>query len=181
MRQWWRLGKAIVVTCAVLLIVGAIATAASAGYKHNSYKPMLMGKEWMSVAGEPLAAMAGAKIFVKGGNAVDAAAAILAATCVMHDSLSFGGENQALIFYPNRNKVFGINGLGIAPTGATPEFFINKGMAFPPAYGPLAAVTPGTPGSLIQMVAEFGTMSLKDVLQPAIDLADGYPIEEQTR
>jgi gamma-glutamyltranspeptidase/glutathione hydrolase len=180
MRQWWRLRKAIVVTCAVLLIVGAIATAASAAYKHNSYKPMLMGKEWMAVAGEPLAAMAGAKVFVKGGNAVDAAAAILAATCVLHDSLSFGGENQALIFDPNRNKVFGINGLGIAPTGATPEFFINKGMAFPPAYGPLAAVTPGTPGSLIQMVAEFGTMSLKDVLQPAIDLADGYPIEEQT-
>jgi len=120
------------------------------------------------------------KIFLKGGNAVDAAAAILAATCVLHDSLSIGGENQALIYDPIRNTVFGINGLGVAPTGATPEFFINKGMAFPPEYGPLAAVTPGTPGSLIQMVAEFGTMSLKDVLQPAIDLADGYPIEEQT-
>lgn len=174
-----RLGL-IVTALTVFLAISVLASPSFAGYKHNTYKPMLMGKEWMAVAGEPLAAMAGAKIFLKGGNAVDAAAAILAATCVLHDSLSFGGENQALIFDPNRNKVFGVNGLGIAPTGATPEFFINKGMAFPPAYGPLAAVTPGTPGSLIQMLAEFGTMSLKDVLQPAIDLADGYPIEEQT-
>jgi gamma-glutamyltranspeptidase/glutathione hydrolase len=53
-------------------------------------------------------------------------------------------------------------------------------MKFPPAYGPLAAVTPGIPGSLIQMLAEFGSMSLKEVIQPAIELAEGYPMEAQT-
>jgi gamma-glutamyltranspeptidase/glutathione hydrolase len=52
-------------------------------------------------------------------------------------------------------------------------------MKYPPAYGPLAAVTPGTPGGLMVMLAEFGTMSLKDVLEPAIQMADGYPIEEE--
>src|SRR5688572_6963148 len=53
-------------------------------------------------------------------------------------------------------------------------------MRHPPEYGPLAAVTPGTPGGLMTMLAEYGTMSLKDVLAPAIQMADGYPIEAQT-
>ncbi len=146
----------------------------------NTYRERLMAKDWISIAGEPLSAMAGAKIFLKDGNAVDAACAILAATCVMNDSLSFGGENQALIFNPNDGIVYGINGCGVAPTGATAEFFAGQGMQFPPGYGPLAAVTPGIPGSLMVMLAEFGTLSLKEVLEPAIDLCDGYPMEPQT-
>jgi gamma-glutamyltranspeptidase/glutathione hydrolase len=68
----------------------------------------------------------------------------------------------------------------VAPTGATPEFFRSKGMDYPPAYGPLAAVTPGTPGGIIAMVAEYGRLTLAEVLEPAIAMADGYPIEAQT-
>src|SRR5690606_16543642 len=60
------------------------------------------------------------------------------------------------------------------------DFFKGKGMNYPPEFGPLAAVTPGTPGGLCTMLAEFGTMSLKDVLAPAMQLAEGYPIEAQT-
>jgi gamma-glutamyltranspeptidase/glutathione hydrolase len=149
-------------------------------YRHTTYKPILHGKHWMALTGEPLSATAGAIIFMKGGNAADAAAAMLAAVCVLNDSISFGGETPALVYDPHRGKVFAVNGQGLAPTGATPEFFQGKGLAFPPGYGPLAATTPGTPGALILMLAEFGTMSLKEVLQPAIDLADGYPIELQT-
>jgi gamma-glutamyltranspeptidase/glutathione hydrolase len=54
------------------------------------------------------------------------------------------------------------------------------GLAYPPEYGPLAATTPGTPGGLMVMLAEYGTMSLADVLAPAIEMADGYPIEAGT-
>ena len=143
-------------------------------------KPPLHGKNWMAVTGKPLAATAGASIFQKGGNAVDAACAMLAATCTMWDVLSWGGETQALIYNPKTGKVIGINALGIAPTGATVDFFKSKGMNFPPEYGPLAAVTPGTAGGLCTMLAEYGTMSLKDVLTPAIEMAAGYPIEAQT-
>src|SRR6185369_14453708 len=119
-------------------------------------------------------------IFQKGGNAVDAACAMLAAGCTMWDVLSWGGETQALIYNPKTGKVIAINALGIAPTGATADFFKNKGYNFPPEYGPLAAVTPGTPGGLCTMLAEYGTMSLKEVLAPAIEMAEGYPIEAQT-
>ncbi len=142
-------------------------------------KPVLHARHWLAITGKPLAATAGAMMFQKGGNAVDATAAMLAATCTMWDTLGWGGETQALIWNPKTGKVIGINALGVAPTGATPEFYRGKGMAFPPEFGPLAAVTPGTPGGLLVMLAEYGKLSLADVLGPAIQMADGFPIEAQ--
>jgi len=133
----------------------------------------------MAITGKPLAATAGAMIFQKGGNAVDAACAMIAATSTMWDTLSWGGETQALIYNPHTGKVIGINALGVAPTGATAEFYKSKGMKYPPEYGPLAAVTPGTPGGILVMLAEYGKLSLKDVIEPSIQMADGYPIEAQ--
>jgi gamma-glutamyltranspeptidase/glutathione hydrolase len=134
----------------------------------------------LAITGKPLGATAGATIFNQDGNAVDAACSMLAATSTMWDVLSWGGETQALIYNPNTKKVIGINALGVAPSGATPEFFKEKGMSYPPQFGPLAAVTPGTPGGLMTMLAEYGTMSLAQVLKPAMEMAAGYPIEEQT-
>ncbi|HVG40389.1 MAG TPA: hypothetical protein VM888_02165, partial [Chitinophagaceae bacterium] len=64
----------------------------------QTQKPPLHGKNWMAITGKPLAATAGAITFQKGGNAVDAACAMLAATCTMWDVLSWGGETQALIY-----------------------------------------------------------------------------------
>lgn len=146
----------------------------------QTQKPVIHAQHWVAITGKPLAATTGAMIFQRGGNAVDAACAMLAATCTMWDVLSWGGETQALIYNPKTGKVIGINALGVAPTGATPEFFLEKGMSYPPQYGALAAVTPGTPGGLMTMLAEYGTMSLAQVLAPAIQLAQGYPIEQQT-
>jgi gamma-glutamyltranspeptidase/glutathione hydrolase len=105
---------------------------------------------------------------------------MLAATCTMWDVLSWGGETQALIYNPKTKKVIAINAMGIAPTGATPEFFKSKGYNFPPEFGPLAATTPGTPGGICYMLANYGTMTLEQVLAPAIQMAAGYPIEAQT-
>ncbi|MCP9754130.1 gamma-glutamyltransferase family protein [Lacihabitans sp. CCS-44] len=157
----------------------------SIGQSFNTFpvqtqKPPLHGKNWMAITGKPLAATAGAMIFTKGGNAIDASCAMLASTCTMWDVLSWGGETQALIYNPKTKKVIVINALGVAPTGATADFYKSKGYNYPPEFGPLAATTPGTPGGLLTMLAEYGTMSLKDVLAPAMQLAEGYPIEAQT-
>jgi gamma-glutamyltranspeptidase/glutathione hydrolase len=164
-------------TCLLLLLSFLLFSFA---FSQQTQKPPLHGKNWMAVTGKPLAAEAGAMIFQKGGNAVDAACAMLAATCTMWDVLSWGGETQALIYNPKTKKVIAIDALGVAPTGATPEFFKSKGLNFPPEYGPLAAVTPGTPGGLCYMLANYGTMTLEQVLAPAMQLAAGYPIEAQT-
>jgi gamma-glutamyltranspeptidase/glutathione hydrolase len=145
----------------------------------STQKPPLHAKHWLAITGKPLSASAGAQIFAKGGNAVDAAAAMLAAGCTMWDTLGCGGETQALIYNPNTKKVIGINALGVAPTGATVAYYRSKGYKYPPEYGPLAAVTPGTVGGLLTMLAEYGKLSLKDVVAPAIQMADGYPIEAQ--
>jgi gamma-glutamyltranspeptidase/glutathione hydrolase len=146
----------------------------------TTQKPVIHGKHWMAITGKPLAATAGATVFQQGGNAVDAACAMLAATATMWDVLSWGGETQALIYNPNTGKVMGVNALGVAPTGATPAFYKSKGYDIPPAYGPLAAVTPGTPGGLFTMLSEYGTMSLAQVLKPAMQMAEGYPMETST-
>jgi gamma-glutamyltranspeptidase / glutathione hydrolase len=146
----------------------------------QTQKPPLHAKHWLAITGKPLAATAGALTFAKGGNAVDAACAMLASVTTMWDVLSWGGETQALIYHPGLKKVIGINALGVAPAAATAEFYRAHGYRYPPEYGPLAAITPGTPGGLMTMLAEYGTMSLAQVLGPAIQLADGYPIEAGT-
>ncbi len=162
------------VASAALLVLSTLPAELLA---QRTARPVLLGKDWVAVTGKPQGAMAGAMIFQRGGNAVDAAAAMLAATATMWDVLGWGGETQALIFNPETGKVIGINALGVAPSGATPEFFRDQGMLYPPEFGPLAAVTPGTPGGLMVMLAEYGRLSLAEVLAPAIALADGYPIE----
>ena len=176
-----------------LLLFGALLSASVVGAQdttarrpsadnrpRQTQKPPLHGKHWIAITGKPLGATAGAMMFQKGGNAIDAAAAMLAATATMWDVLSWGGETQALIYHPGQKKVIAINALGYAPSGATAAYYNAKGHKYPPEYGPLAAVTPGTPGGLMTMLAEYGTMSLQDVLAPAIQMADGYPIDAQT-
>jgi gamma-glutamyltranspeptidase/glutathione hydrolase len=167
-------------TLSLLLLVLGLGLSAGAVFAQRTEKPVLHGREWVAITGKPLGATAGALIFAKGGNAVDAACAMLGAVCTMYDVLSWGGETQALIFNPKTGKVIAVNALGVAPTGATVEFYRDRGFAYPPADGVLSAVTPGTPGGLLTMLAEFGTMSLAEVLAPAIRMAEGYPMDRET-
>ncbi|HEU5173424.1 MAG TPA: gamma-glutamyltransferase [Gemmatimonadaceae bacterium] len=172
MFQSTRLRLAIAILCVA-------AAPAAAQRPTRTAKPPLHAKHWLAITGKPLGATAGAMMFQRGGNAVDAAAAMLAATCTMWDTLSCGGETQALVYDPVAKKVIGINALGVAPTGATAAYYRSRGYRHPPEHGPLAAVTPGTPGGLMTMLAEYGRLSLAEVLAPAIQLAEGYPIEAQ--
>ncbi len=172
------LRHAVSTAASVLLALGLLQGSATA--QEKTQKPPLHGSHWMAITGKPLAATAGASMFERGGNAVDSACAMLAATATMWDTLSWGGETQALIYNPETSRIIAINGLGVAPTGATVDFYRKKGLRYPPEHGPLAAVTPGTPGALLTMLAEYGRLSLAEVLAPAITLADGYPIDAET-
>jgi gamma-glutamyltranspeptidase/glutathione hydrolase len=166
-----RLSIAVAALAVLALSVPTTVTA------QRTQKPVLHGKHWIAITGKPMAATAGSMMYQKGGNAVDAAVAMLGATATMWDVLSWGGETQALIYHPGEKRVIGINALGAAPTGATPEYFRDKGEQYPPETGVDAMVTPGTPGGLMTMLAEWGRLSLADVLAPAIQMADGYPME----
>jgi len=101
-------------------------------------------------------------IFQKGGNAVDAACAMIAATSTMWDTLSWGARRRPRL-HPHTGKVVGVNRSAWRRTGPSGVLPI-EGDGDPRKYGPLAAVTPGTPGGIMVMLAEWGRLSLADVL-----------------
>src|SRR6266513_3477609 len=90
-----------------LLITGSCFAATPEPYS-ATHKPVLHGRHWVAITGKPPGATAGARIFERGGNAVDAACAMLAVVCKMYDDVSWGGETQALIYNPNTKKIVGI-------------------------------------------------------------------------
>src|SRR6476469_6909533 len=114
--------RAVALIIALLVVIPVHAQRAP-----KTQKPPLHGRHWMAITGKPLGATAGAMIFQRGGNAVDAACAMIAAPSTMWDVLHWGGETQALIYDPRTKQVIAINGLGMAPTGATPAFYQGKG------------------------------------------------------
>src|SRR5713101_7201406 len=108
---------------AVFFLIMVSLTMPNDIFSQRTQKPVLYGRHWVAVTGKPIAATAGAMIFQKGGNAVDSACAMIAATSTMWDTLSWCGETQALIYNPHTGKIVGINALGVAPSGATAEFY----------------------------------------------------------
>ena len=111
-----------------LFVLITILALLSASVFARTQKPVIHGQHWIAVTGKPLAATSGAMIFQQGGNAVDAAMAMLATTSTMWDALSWGGETQALIYDPTRKKIIGVNALGVAPSGATASYFKRQGL-----------------------------------------------------
>ncbi len=112
-----------------------------------------------------------------GGNAVDAGvSAVLAASVVEFSHFSFGGEAVILIRLRDQ-KVAVIEGQGPAPAKATREFFVNRGGSIP-GTGPLAATVPALLDACVTALDRFGTKTLSEVLRPAIELADGFPLDE---
>ncbi len=92
------------IAAAAALFVVAVGGPALFLFPQKTEKPVLHGRHWAAVTGKPMAATAGAMIFQKGGNAVDAACAMLGAVCTMWDVLSWGGETQALIYHPVQKR-----------------------------------------------------------------------------
>jgi hypothetical protein len=82
----------------------AAVSAVSLASAQDTAKPVLHGRHWAAITGKPLAASAGAMMFARGGNAIDAACAMLGATSTMWDTLGWGGETQALIYNPETEE-----------------------------------------------------------------------------
>lgn len=171
-------------------IFAAVLTWSQLSPAVNTYRPLVMGKRAVVAAGHPLVAEAGLRILHKGGNAIDAGvASVFAAAVVEMDGFGVGGECPILI-KKGALPPAAINGDGIAPALATVEFYkhlsredprvadvalISKGTI--PAFGPLSAIVPSAVDSLLLALEKYGTMSAAEVLQPAIELAEGYPID----
>ena len=173
----------------------------------QTFRPVVRGKRGVVAGGHPLSVEAGLRILQQGGNAVDAGVAtILAASVIEFSHFSFGGEVPILIKLKGGNVAV-VEGMGQAPMKATREFFANRlttkdqgtapdsakalaggGADMPtmagaksgliPSTGPLAATVPAVLDACVTALDQFGTKSLAEVMQPAIELADGFPIDE---
>jgi gamma-glutamyltranspeptidase/glutathione hydrolase len=192
-------------TCLIYLAVVTTVFAMSiVTPEADTFRPVVRGKRGAVAAGHPLSAEAGMRLLQKGGNAVDAGcAAMMAASVIEFSHFSFGGE-VPIIIKPSNGRVSVVNGQGIAPQLATREFFlerakrgerdkgpvysgspeyvsISEGGSRPgaiPSSGILPATVPGVLDAIVTALDRFGTKSLAEVMQPAVELADGFPIDE---
>ncbi|HEX5704277.1 MAG TPA: gamma-glutamyltransferase family protein [Pyrinomonadaceae bacterium] len=169
----------------------------------QTFRPVARGRRGVVAGGHPLAVEAGMRMLQRGGNAVDAGVAtILAASVIEFSHFSFGGEVPILIKMRgatpasrgvNKSEVVVIEGMGTAPAKATREFFANRskeakasdrptmpggGSGVIPSTGPLSATVPAVLDACVVALDQFGTKSLAEVMQPAIELADGFPLDE---
>jgi gamma-glutamyltranspeptidase / glutathione hydrolase len=161
----------------------------------DTFRPVVRGKRGAVAGGHPLSVEAGLRILQRGGNAVDAGVAtILAASVIEFSHFSFGGEVPILIKLKDQ-KVVVIEGMGQAPMKATREFFVNRAKSensgpsqttmasarrggLIPSTGPLSATVPAILDACVTALDKFGTKTLAEVMEPAIQLADGFPIDE---
>jgi gamma-glutamyltranspeptidase/glutathione hydrolase len=142
-----------------------------------------MGTHGMVATEHYLSAFIGAEILHRGGNAVDAAVAAIFAEGVVNPHMhTLGGEVPMLIALAETGQVVAINGNTAAPQRATIAWFTEHGMALIPGEGVLAAGVPAACDALVTALEQFGTMSLADVLQPALALAsEGFPMHPGLR
>ncbi|HEU0253834.1 MAG TPA: gamma-glutamyltransferase family protein, partial [Pyrinomonadaceae bacterium] len=166
----------------------------------DTFRPVVRGKRGVVAGGQPLSVEAGLRILQRGGNAVDAGVAtILAASVIEFSHFSFGGEVPILIKLKGQ-KVVVIEGMGQAPMKATREFFVNRAQneahapsltsvgqttmpgarkgGLIPSTGPLSATVPAVLDACVTALDKYGTKTLAEVMEPAIQLADGFPIDE---
>ncbi len=181
--------RTLIVLLSSILFFSAVPLASA---QSSTFRPVVRGRRGVVAGGHPLAVEAGMRILQRGGNAVDAGVAtILAASVIEFSHFSFGGEVPILIKLKGK-EVAVVEGMGQAPLKATREFFINRASQKPasmatmagaktgiiPSTGPLAATVPAVLDACVTALAQFGTKSLAEVMEPAIELADGFPIDE---
>jgi gamma-glutamyltranspeptidase / glutathione hydrolase len=180
------------------LAVGLIAIT-SLGFgqaRQRQERPVRLasrGTHGAVAAGSEYATEAGMRMYVLGGTAIDAGVAtMLAASVVEFSHFGLGGEAPILVRTKD-GKVHAIAGVGTMPKLATAQFFRdhkvtddemteppeNGGLKnWVPVAGILPALVPGVPEAALVTLREYGTKSFHEVVQPAIDLADGFPVDE---
>jgi len=143
---------------------------------------MPMARNGMVVSSQPLATQAGLEILKRGGNAVDATVAMAAVLNVTEPmSTGIGGDAFIMIHWAKTGELKGLNASGRAPYAATLEFFRGKKMTRIPDTGMLPVTAPGALDGWTTVLERFGTMSLKELLVPAIQYAEeGFPVSEKT-
>ena len=160
---------------AAVLVAQQQAAEAPATTRAFYTRPAVAAVNGIVTTGHPIASSAGLQMLLKGGNAFDAAVAVGAMAALGEPEMNgIGGNGFMTIFDKKTGKVHSVSMAGAAPKALkpaemTPET-LNAGMK--------AGIVPGNLGGYLSLLDRMGTMSLADVLAPAIEYAEkGYPID----
>jgi gamma-glutamyltranspeptidase / glutathione hydrolase len=148
--------------------------------RYPSRRPAVFGRRGVVATSQPLAAMAGLRTLLAGGNAADAAVAAAAALAVTDPmNTGVGGDVWALHYDARTGVVSALNGSGRAPAAATLAEFRRRGHTSMPEEGILTVTVPGSVDGWAQLLARHGSVSLGQALLPAIEYAEqGFPVTE---
>ncbi|HMD37304.1 MAG TPA: gamma-glutamyltransferase family protein [Vicinamibacterales bacterium] len=169
--------KAPALAAAVLLVVSASAQEPTrvAPRREATMRPEILGTHGIVAGGRHYSVEAGVRILHDGGNAIDAGVATVFAASICEIShFGFGGETPTMIYDAKAREIIVINGQGPAPKAATPALFAKGGKV--PSNGPLGATIPAMLDAMAIALETKGTMRLEQVMAPAIELADGFPM-----
>ncbi|MBM3948786.1 MAG: gamma-glutamyltransferase [SAR202 cluster bacterium] len=146
----------------------------------NSRRSNVKARNGMVATSQPLAAMAGLRIMLQGGNAVDAAVAAAATLNVVEpESTGMGGDLFALVWTAKDKKMWSLNASGRAPAAASLEQLRKRGWTAIPDDSSFSITVPGTVSGWEALSKRFGSMPLNELLSPAIEYAQkGYPASE---
>jgi gamma-glutamyltranspeptidase/glutathione hydrolase len=140
----------------------------------------VIAKNGMVATSHPLATQTGLAILKEGGNAIDAAVAANAALGLMEPTgCGIGGDLFAIIWSAKDKKLYGLNASGRSPGKMDLKYFKDRGMTEIPPYGPLPVTVPGCVDGWFELNSRFGTMTMEQILAPAIAYArEGFPVTE---
>jgi len=139
-----------------------------------SRRSTVLGTRGVVAASQPLAAMAGARTLLAGGNAVDASIATAAALAVVEPTgCGMGGDAFALVYDAAAGRVLAYDGSGAAPRAADADALVAAGHAAVPTRGAFSVTVPGAVDAWAELARARGTMPLGTLLAPAIELAEG--------
>ena len=141
--------------------------------KFDSRRSNVRARNGMVATSQPLAAMAGLRMLMNGGTAVDAAVAAAAALNVVEPfSTGVGGDVFALVWSERAGKVYALNASGRSAAAADVELLQSTGYTGIPNDSPYAVTVPGAVSGWQALLERFGNMGMADVLRPAIDYAE---------
>ena len=163
------------------LAVSAILLAADRPFgRTTAGRSAVLARNGMAATSQPLAAQAGLRILQKGGNAIDAAVATAATLAVVEPMMTGpGGDLFVLAYIAKEDKLVGLNASGFSPAAAGIDFFKERNLEAIPARGPYSVTIPGAVDGWATLLDEYGTMTLAEVLEPAIEYAEnGFPVSE---
>jgi len=140
---------------------------------YPTLRPSMMGANAVS-ASQPLAAQAGMRMLMLGGNAVDAAVATAMALTVVEPSGCGVGSDAFAIVWDGK-EMHALNASGRSPAAWTAEYFADQDAV--PTYGWNSVSVPGAVSAWVELAKKFGTLPLTTLAQPAIDYArHGFPV-----